>query len=365
MDDFNVGSQLATDLNAELITPKTKGPSARSAATPGTNEPMFIVGEISIDVDGGELVDPLGTGFAIGRRHFLTACHNVRGAATKEEKAYFVKEIVLLKELAEKVHVDDINLRATYVDGSTRADEDWAIFERTDDKDFDSYVEICTEANLPKTNEMIGVRDYPVGYWKARMTANITIESSSTKVSNYDRYVTDAKNKDNTPRVAKVVYKRPPSAPLHADRVMNVRGGRVKGSCGAAYFTKDNTVAAFHITSFDEDLKTAVFAGTRTFTANSQGLILCRIPSFMKVYNKLDSLPSKVPTSGTSNPPAKKAKNTKSATSSGAATTTATSSGAATTSATSSGAAATSAVPPYQTRSASGIRKRKYEESGV
>ena len=119
-------------------------------------------------------------------------------------------------------------------------------------------------------------------------TNYISIQSFHTKVAQYSKC-------DPIPAVSKrrkansgiaVVDVKPVVIP---GRALDVVGGRVKGSCGAAYFAPNNKVVAFHEESLDDGSDSVSvsnsYTSDRSHTSYGRGLVLCRLPKFKQWYN--------------------------------------------------------------------------------
>jgi hypothetical protein len=76
--------------------------------------------------------------------------------------------------------------------------------------------------------------------------------------------------------------------PPEEECMVNVRGKRVLGSCGAPYFAENGKVFAFHVGSINnadtEDMKTST---GHSHTSYSEGRVLARLKSFTAKYPHL------------------------------------------------------------------------------
>ena len=89
-------------------------------------------------------------------------------------------------------------------------------------------MQICPEDELPAGGVKIGIKDFPVGL--AKFVTKVTLDSFHTKISNYQVFSDSVVTKKRKFAVTKT---KPATA---AERAIQVVGGRVTGSCGAAYF---------------------------------------------------------------------------------------------------------------------------------
>lgn len=250
---------------------------------------MFIVialtrGQKSKKFPDGDIIycDPIGTAFALSEDVVFTAFHNVEATGGQA-----LEEIGLVKEWREDdILLDDIII-AKYTAGNKKDDEDWAVYTR-DMKGsyFQQYLNVCPENELPLKNDCIGIHDFPVGLFTSGTANAIVQQSFRTKVSTYELVKA---SKSKIPKKKRVVKKRPKKR-LHSEfRAIQVVGGRVKGSCGAAYIASNGKVVAFHVESLDDGDSVSIansYSSERSHTSFSRGLVLCRIPSFMNWYER-------------------------------------------------------------------------------
>jgi hypothetical protein len=141
---------------------------------------------------------------------------------------------------------------------------------------------------LPGTNEKINIKDFSIGYFGS--SSKVSLESCHTKVLHYQVYKklsqTSKKRKfdDSYNYPVKVVVVNPKKI----ERAVEVSGGRVRGSCGAAYFAKNGKLFAFHVESLDDgdDVSLSNSITGRSHHSHSVGLVLCRLPKFLAWYNE-------------------------------------------------------------------------------
>lgn len=245
---------------------------------------MFIVASYK-NVRGKKNCEPFGTAFAISEEFILTACHNVfptKNALTP------VRTVALLKEVTNAAVFSGDIIVAELEGFCKDKDEDWAVYKRKSGR-FTHYAHVCNENELPSKNVRIGIRDFPIGLLIANSSTKITIESCHTKVSHYEEF----QKTSSQPPTKKAKLILPvvdyPTIPSSDERIIQVIGGRVKGSCGAGYFAPNNKIVAFHYESVDhgEELSiTNSYTSDRSHTSYSHGLVLCRLPKFKVWYNK-------------------------------------------------------------------------------
>jgi hypothetical protein len=112
----------------------------------------------------------------------------------------------------------------------------------------------------------------------------ICLRSVRTKVSSYG-ILKDPTQTKKRKRVHKV-HDVAPSAP--PEKSVLVDGGRVKGCCGAPYFSDNGSVFAFHTESIDDGegvSETNSLTSDRSHTSFSSGIVLCRTSKFKEWYN--------------------------------------------------------------------------------
>ena len=72
-------------------------------------------------------------------------------------------------------------------------------------------------------------------------------------------------------------YKEPEQA---VQDIITVYGGRVRGSCGAPYFSTRGEVVAFHIFSINDAEDDMSSTSNHSHLSYSQGYVLSRLPAF-------------------------------------------------------------------------------------
>jgi hypothetical protein len=268
---------------------------APMVSTPGESNTVFLVVLIK---RGGKKkkntglapiisVTPVGTAFSISETHVFTASHNTLISGRIQQ------EIGLLTFYEEPIVMSDI-IVANFTCSSKDADEDWVVYSRSAGR-FSHYAHICPEDELPAKNDRIGIRDFPVGIAMfCDSTKTITIGSSHTKVYQYEVFTpisTVASSKSKKRKRTNNVVDSRPQIPDDQKRALTVVGGRVKGSCGAAYFEPNNKVVAFHVESLDDGSDVVSISNSytsdRSHTSYSRGLVICRLPKFKAWYNQV------------------------------------------------------------------------------
>mmetsp|Transcript_31196 Transcript_31196/g.40132 ORF Transcript_31196/g.40132 Transcript_31196/m.40132 type:complete len:240 (-) Transcript_31196:147-866(-) len=214
---------------------------------------------------------PVGTAFAISEKLICTASHNT------EYGGKWAEQIGLLTEVDDRGVLEADIIVATLVEQCTDFDEDWAIYARSAGS-FDSWALVCPESELPNKSDKVGVRDYPIGLNMSQSSSKISLQSTHTKVSQYEAIMKDNRKKMKTLGVFKVLK----SLPTQVEPVIQVVGGRVKGCCGGAYFCSSGKVVAFHRESLDDADETSA----SSHTSYSTGYVLCRLPRFKLWYNQ-------------------------------------------------------------------------------
>ena len=213
------------------------------------------------------------------RKGICTANHNVC------EDGSVQQEIGLVKEYTNPIVQRDIII-VTLSANCPDDNEDWAIYERSSGN-FAHYALMCPENELPTQNERIGIRDFPVGLMTSMFSEKITLQSFHSKVAQYEVFKPmDHHSRKRKFTGARVVAKKPARA---SERGLLVRGGRVKGSCGAAYFAPNGKVAAFHVESVDDGSdcvsESNSYTSDRSHESYSRSLVLCRLLKFKQWYD--------------------------------------------------------------------------------
>jgi hypothetical protein len=223
----------------------------------------------------------VGTSFALSDKLLFTAAHNIC-----DDNNVPSGEIGIVREYSIPVPVTDI-ISLTYVKHCGDEDEDWAVYRRSQGS-FTHWVNICPEEELPKKGMKIGIKDFPVGLITVGSITKITLDSFHTKVCHYETVVgppTASKKR----KIGSVTSSKRPQ--IVEERAVQVVGGRVKGSCGAAYFCPNGKVFAFHNASVDDGQDvvsiTNSYTSDRSHNSHSIGLVLCRLPIFKAWYDNI------------------------------------------------------------------------------
>jgi hypothetical protein len=248
--------------------------------TPGDAAVMFLVLKLTRGrgkKNKGKIITavPVGTSFALSDKLLFTAAHNVC------EKNVVVREIGVVQVYEDPVLISDI-IVLTHECHCIDKDEDWAVYKRSTGS-FTHTVLICPEHELPMKGIRIGIKDFPVGLATVGSVTKVDLDSFHTKVSNYRVFSDSAVSRK---RKFDVVETKPATA---VERAIQVVGGRVSGSCGAAYFHVNGKVVAFHEESVDDDREEVSISNSyrsdRSHTSYSVGLVLCRLPKFKYWYD--------------------------------------------------------------------------------
>eukprot|EP01038_Epipyxis_sp_PR26KG_P013136 gene13136-17603_t len=245
-------------------------------STPGDAEVMFLVLKLTRGKgkkNNGEIIEavPVGTSFALSDKLLFTAAHNVCNA-----KHVALGEIGVVRVYEAPVLIADIEI-LTHEIHCCDKDEDWAVYKRSSGN-FTHSVQICPEHELPAGRVKIGIKDFPVGL--AEFVTKVTLDSFHTKISNYQVFSDSVVTKKRKFAVTKT---KPATA---VERAIQVVGGRVTGSCGAAYFGVNGKVVAFHKENGREEVSLSnSYSSDRSHTSYSVGLVLCRLSKFKAWYN--------------------------------------------------------------------------------
>lgn len=272
------------------------GQRSRSNTPPGEDKVVHlfvgIYDERSVDYKNKKrkktTVYPHGTAIAISPQHILTAYHNIDENRTAKSFG-ITSEIVMGEALAD----DTVIILSELVSNKM---EDWSILMRTDGKQFAHFASVCPEQDLPQEKDTIGIRDYPVGLFASDSTTKLVCESIASKIICYEKIpIPNASlsvksialvTRDELPKKKVSTY--------NPDKVIRVRGGRVKGSCGAPYFDNIGRLIAFHFQSIDDfDMHSA---SDRSHVSYSCGYVLCRLQGFMQEYLTLQTNSSRTRT---------------------------------------------------------------------
>lgn len=217
---------------------------------------------------------PVGTSFSLSDKLLFTAAHNVC------EGNVALQEIGVVQVYEDPVLISDI-IVLIYECHCSDIDEDWAVYKRSTGS-FTHSALICPEHELPAKGSRIGIKDFPVGLITVGSVTKVDLNSTKTKVSNYQVFSHSAVSRK---RKYAVVKTKPEAS---VERAIQVVGGRVTGSCGAAYFHANGKVIAFHEEAVDDGEEVSVsnsYHSDRSHTSFSIGLVLCRLPKFKAWYD--------------------------------------------------------------------------------
>jgi hypothetical protein len=242
-------------------------------STPGSNDAVY-----GIIMRKGTVCSVIGTAFSVSSRLAISASHNFTdNLYDQADSLYLCKEINQGVFLADSPMVSRVNFNSA---------EDWAILELLlGFQDFHNWVPLCPENQLPNESEDapavekdIGIRDFPSGLIDSM--ARVTIGSMTGKLYNYCAH-SDHIVSINALQAAH-------SFPQAQRSMLNIRGGRELGSCGAPYFAANGKVVAFHVGSVnDSDTADTSSASGHSHASYSRGHVLCRLTNFTQEYPHL------------------------------------------------------------------------------
>ena len=187
--------------------------------------------------------EPIGTAFALSGSYLFTAAHNV--CSGKGKAVSLLKEIGVVRSYTDPIVRADIII-LKHVAHCLAYDEDWAIYKRTTGT-FSHFAELCPETELPPKGVKIGIKNYPVGLLAVGSATKVTLESFLTKIAHYEEFIDSV---SPVPKRMKFAVTDTPQVVV--ERAVQVVGGRIRGSCGAAYFSSNGKVFAFHKESVDD-----------------------------------------------------------------------------------------------------------------
>jgi len=213
----------------------------------------------------------LGTAFAISGSLAISAWHNFA------DYGFLPTDVVILcKEIRASVI---LRSSPVVVVLDHDVDDDWVTLQLVSTV-FPSHETLCPEAELPPDHDVAGqsrvvrVRDFPTGLIDSR--GHLTVGSMYAKIWNYSAPFVSHPSKK---------LRLEDQFPSENECMVNVRVGRVLGSCGAPYFAQNGKVFAFHVGSInDKNAKT--FTG-HSYESYSAGRVLARLKSFTDRYPHL------------------------------------------------------------------------------
>ena len=252
-------------------------------STPGDAAVMFLVLKLTRGrgkQNKGKIITavPVGTSFSLSDKLLFTAAHNVC------QLNVALNEIGVVQVYEDPILISDIVV-LTHECHCSDKDEDWAVYKRSTGS-FTHSALICPEHELPAKGIKIGIKDFPVGLLTVGSVTKVDLDSFHTKVYNYQVLSHSAVSRK---RKYAVVKTKPEAV---VERAIQVVGGRVTGSCGAAYFHANGKVIAFHEESVDDGREEVSVSNSynsdRRHTSYSIGLVLCRLAKFKDwCHNKI------------------------------------------------------------------------------
>ncbi len=222
----------------------------------------------------GDIKAVIGTAFAISGNMAMSAWHNFK------DNGYLPTDVVILcKEIKASVILRSSPVVAVR---DYDVDDDWVTLELNSTV-FLNHVTLCPEAELPPDRDgagqsrVVGVRDFPAGLIDS--CHHLTVGSMKAKIWNYSAPFASQPTKK---------LRLEDQFPLENECMVNVRGGRVLGSCGAPYFADNGKVFAFHVGSMnDADSEDAMTSTGHSHASYSEGRVLVRLKSFTSTYSYL------------------------------------------------------------------------------
>lgn len=223
---------------------------------------------------GGDIVNVIGTAFAISDVLAISAWHNFT------DTGYLPTDVVILCNEVKAGVILRSSPVAIVLDYDVN--DDWVTLQ-LDSAVFPSHVTLCPEAELPPERDVagqsriVGVRDFPAGLIDS--SGHLTVGSMNGKIWNYSAPFAPHPTKR---------LRLEDQFPSENECMVNVRGGRVLGSCGAPYFAENGKVFAFHTGSInDADSEDAMTSRGHSHTSYSEGRVLARLRSFTAKYAHL------------------------------------------------------------------------------
>lgn len=246
-------------------------------STPGDDRAVFGLVNIMKSKSGAVSgVTPVGSAFCISSKLVLTADHNVRDGKTDPRSIQFG----LIKTLGWAGLKQSEVLIVSCIHHCV--DEDWAVLQLAGDGEFDSFVQVCPEAELPKKRTWIGIKDFPAGLLSVNSTTKLEITSTCVKIQQYEPRELPGRKLPKNNKFPVVSDDKFVQRAIIED-VIAVECGRVMGSCGAPYFAQNGKVIAFQYESVDETPERGS-VGSSSHISLSHGYVLCRLPAFWAWY---------------------------------------------------------------------------------
>ena len=143
---------------------------------------------------------------------------------------------------------------------------------------------------MPARRSFVTIKDFPVGLsCSSSSSTPLEIVSHKCEITQY-QYRELAKKKEKTASLKSSELTvlsssaRRRKTTVKPQDVLVVHIGRVGGSSGAPYFAEHGKVVAFHVESIDDD--DGATASPNSHTSYSRGYVLCRLPNFVRWYNR-------------------------------------------------------------------------------
>jgi hypothetical protein len=239
-------------------------------SSPGNKKVVF---GLVITQSGDTQGRPVGTLFAISPNFAITACHNIM-----DDNNQPMNNIGAISKLElHSMNSGFIPLEVIY----TSISEDWAVLKPRSNFLFQAFTEMCVDSDkLPDVDSYIGIVDFPAGIINTSSSSRMTIDHLSAKLLHYEREYNDL------PVSTDPTFAISTSADIPRDnsdeKIVLVRGGRVRGSCGAPYFTGRGDVFAMHFESINDADEVN---SDHSHLSYSKGYVFCRLPEFVNWYN--------------------------------------------------------------------------------
>lgn len=237
--------------------------------TPGDNAVVYGIALLR----KGVIRSLIGTAFAISDKLAISAWHNFTGNDFDTAS----DEIILYQEI-NAGNILASSPRAVVSDFDVN--DDWVALHLSS-LTFPKYAVLCPETELPASDDdVVGVRDFPVGLLDS--LNHLKVGRMSAKLWTYSTPFEPS----NPPSKKLCLVDEFPSGLVEC--MVNVRGGRVLGSCGAPYFAENGKVFAFHVGSINdadhEDMKSS---SGHSHASYSEGRVLVRLRSFTAKFSHL------------------------------------------------------------------------------
>jgi hypothetical protein len=161
-----------------------------------------------------------GTAFAVSNTRVVTCFHNIGDSDLDGKQP--IRDCILVTSIVPSEQPIPIQ----FVDGDSKENQDWAIYERTDGSNFPSFLPICPEENLPEVSSDIQLTQYfaPIGLFTSGSLGELKIWADKTHVLQYQLN----------------------------DTQLVLAGGLYSGSCGSPAVTLDGYAVCMQVYSINE-----------------------------------------------------------------------------------------------------------------